>query len=153
MPSVGTKKVGQSLSKWTEPCQHRNNGQLSSRENSPTCSTFGKQLWRLHFGSSIPLSRSENQGRAREAITPSQVQHCGQRARETVREGRARGLLFTLSRRSQFPAVSGLASLLLQAGGNPHTLYIPQVNQYFQPFTARTHFHFALTPDGQVAEH
>lgn len=64
---------------------------------------------------------------------------------DTVREGRARELLFTLSRRSQFQVASGFGSPSLQAGGNPQTLHIPQVNQFFQPPTARTHFHVAPT--------
>ena len=93
---------------WSLSGQRRQTAQ-SSRENSPTRSPSGKLLWPFHFDFSIPVSRSENPGRARGTVTPSQVQHCGQRGREKwVREGHLRGLLCSLGGRSQFLAVSGL---------------------------------------------
>lgn len=126
----------------------------SSRENSPTCSTFGKQLWLLHFGSSIPLSRSENQGRAREAITPSQVQHCGQRARKTQSEKDVPEGCFALSGEgasSQWRLVLEAHSFR-QVETHRHFTYLKLTNTFNLLLQGLTCI-LPLPSDGQVAEH
>lgn len=108
-PSFSALLDGQSTKmSWSLSGQRQQTAQRSW-ENSPTRSPLRKLLWPFHLDFSIPVSRSENPGRARGAVTPSQVQHCRQRARKKwVREGHLWGLLCTLGQRSWFPAVSGL---------------------------------------------
>lgn len=121
----------------------------STQENSPTHSPLAKLLWPFHFGASIPLSRSENPGRARGAVTPSQVQHCGQRARkELVREGHPRGLLCPPCRKSQFP-LCPLVEAHSYGEVETHRLFkylkLASTFNFSLQLSTRIHFHFAST--------
>lgn len=89
------------LSKETVPCQDTSRQSGVPTENSPTCSPPGMLLQPFRFQSSIPKPRNANPGRARGAVAPSQVQHCGEK--EKWNWVRPRVLLCAFYRKSQFP--------------------------------------------------